>query len=1054
MSGDPVRALWAALERLDGDAAADPAAALAEARAAISEFLLASGLSSLDFVAPRWAALQRAACRAYERLRTPDAALLAENLPGLVLWRLPGAAHDTAALMAGVRDLANGMIAEAPLGHLAAARLRATAAFGPVNAQRVVVEWTSLFLEIYAREDAACVGVLGPDPAPRSPAGSAAVVRPLLQSRFRLLYDMPFFQAGLSALAHAANWKVPMAAVARRAADAAAPPLARALFAVALVDEYFPEPDDEDAAPGLAEAFAEIADSVPPEALVPVGEANAFARTSHDVRVSAALAYRDPFVRGAAAGSVAARVRADAEILADDALLGRDAVAVHAGAVARLLERAGADAGGGAPATAAALARVAEHAAAVWDAVQASATPDQAVETLAAAGFTPGTCAMLERAVLAQLSRPEPRPRAPADALQAVGCVAVAGGVLFKLFDAYGPSADYLAHYTATIANLHPYYADVLPLLGLPDGGLEQTIRHCMAPRPRTDYVAAIRAALVAEAAAADKRAAGASARAAGEGGGGDRAEAAAAAGAAAREALLTWFDLRAGERWGVAPPAAEAPPPAAAATFGGAPAAAATPGGAAEFARAARALEFPRTDAVPAAVLRDPAFAPYFAAAVLSDVLVAADALPFGAACVAQLLPLIAWARDCGAGAVANVDGYRTKLSALAAGLWPFVDAGAPAPTTTQVRNAEAVLGELHAAAVAAAECLPPDARPPVPARPRVGGCVFLASMYMHAAFARLQGYAAETEALAASMAAAVGAVAGAVARLGALFDCHFAPVPGQQMLAVYAARGAPCSLGTWRSADLADAVRGARAEAERARAEVRVSLAALQRAAARTTQALQECEAADARPPGGGLDDAHRALLAGHSALVRAQTALALAAGKLVAGAEAPGLHEVGRFLRRWDAIGAALGRALDDRAGERDVAELVARLRGVWDEVQEERRAAAPGPARAGPDAAAAEEAVLALLEGYSEVQGDEGSPALLDARADVADWAGVDRGPLQRRADVADSGGDGDGGVSAAAGADAAAGPWLTTEDLLAEVDGVCTGRPAAAAAAAR
>ncbi|ORT67336.1 hypothetical protein BO998_25865, partial [Citrobacter werkmanii] len=152
----------------------------------------------------------------------------------------------------------------------------------------------------------------------------------------------------------------------------------------------------------------------------------------------------------------------------------------------------------------------------------------------------------------------------------------------------------------------------------------------------------------------------------------------------------------------------------------------------------------------VPAAVLRDPAFAPHFAAAVLSDVLVAADALPFSANGVAQLMALIAWARDCGAGAVANVDGYRTKLSALAAGLWPFVDASAPAPTTTQVRNAEAVLGELHTVATTAAECLPPEVRPPVPARPRVGGCVFLASMYLHAAFARLQGYVAETEALA----------------------------------------------------------------------------------------------------------------------------------------------------------------------------------------------------------------------------------------------------------------------------------------------------------------
>lgn len=193
----------------------------------------------------------------------------------------------------------------------------------------------------------------------------------------------------------------------------------------------------------------------------------------------------------------------------------------------------------------------------------------------------------------------------------------------------------------------------------------------------------------------------------------------------------------------------------------------------------------------------------------------------------------------------------------------------------------------------------------------------------------------------------------------------------------------------------------------------------------------------------PGGGLDDEHRALLAGHSALVRAQTALALAAGKLVAGAEAPGLHEVGRFLQRWDAIGAALGRALDDSAGERDVAELVARLRGVWDEVQEDCRVAAPGPPRSAANAAAAEEAVLALLEGYPEVRGDEGSPALLDARADVADWAGVDRGPLQRRASA------GADAAASAAAANTAAGPWLTTEDLLAEVDGVCASRPAAA-----
>ncbi|AVT50742.1 tegument protein UL37 [Cervid alphaherpesvirus 2] len=1024
MSGDPVRALWAALERLgdDGAGAAGPAA-LAEARAAVSEFLLSTGTSSLEFVAPRWAELQRAACRAYERARAPDAALLAENLAGLVLWRLSGAARDTAAFMAGVRDLAGAMVAEAPLGHLAAARLRATAAFGPVNMQRVASEWTSLFLEIYAREEAACAGVLGRDAARREPARSADVVRPLLQSRFRLLYDMPFFQAGLSALAHAANWKIPMAAVARRAADAAAPPLARALFAIALVDEYFPDADDEETAPGLAAAFAEIADLVPPEALVPAGAANACARTSHDVRVSAALAYRDPFARGAAAGSVAARLRADAALLVDAALLGRDTVAVHAGAVARLLERAG----GAEAAEAAALTRVAEHAAAVWDAVQASASADQAVETLAAAGFTPGACAALERAVLAQLARPEARAPA-ADALQAVGCVAVAGGVLFRLFDAYGPGADYLAHYTATLANLRPYYADVLPLLGLPDGGLEQTVRHCMAPRPRTDYVAAAREALAAEAAAAERRAA--------EGG-----EGAAAAGAAAREALLTWFDLRASERWGVAMPAPEAP--AAAAAPPARPAASE-----AELAEAAAALAFPHAPAAPAAVLRDPAFAPHFTAAVLSDVLAAADALPFCAEGVARLLQVAAWARDCGAGAVANVDGYRTKLSALAAGLGPFAAAGAPPPTPTQVRNAEAVLGELRAVVAAAADCLPPAARPPVPAPPRVGNCVFLASMHLQAAFARLQGHAAETEALAASMSAAVGEAAAAVARLGALFGCHFAPVPGQQMLAVYAARGARRALGAWRSADLADAVHGARAEAERARAALRVALAGLQRVAARTTQALQECEAEGARPPGGGMDAAHRALLSAHSTLVRAQTTLALAAGKLAAGAEAPGLHEVGRFLRRWDAVAAALGRALDDRAGERDVAELVARLRGAWDEVQEERRAAPGGEGGAAPDdPAAVEEAVLALMEGYPEVQGDEGSPALLDARADVADWAGVDRGPLQRRtaapaaADGSSGGGDDGGGAPYA-------GPWLTTEDLLAEIDGVCIGDAAA------
>ncbi|QBM10863.1 Capsid assembly protein UL37 [Caprine alphaherpesvirus 1] len=1009
MGADPVRALWTALEQL-GEASAAPELVEAEARAAVCEFLLAPGSSSLDFVASHWAELQRAACRAHERAQTPDVALLAENLPGLVLWRLPGAASDTAAAMAAVRDLANAMIGEAPLSYLAAARLRATAAFGPVAMQRAVVEWTSLFIEIYEREDAACVGVLGPDAARRAATSSADVVRPLLQSRFRLLYDMPFVQAGLSALAHAANWKVPMAAAARRAADAAAPPLARALFAVALVDEYFPDPHDEETAPGLADAFAEIADAVPADALVPVGAANAFARTSHDVRVSAALAYRDPFAHGAAAGSATARVRADAHVLVDDALLGRDAVIIHAGAVVRLLE----DAGAGDATAARALARVAERAAAVWDAVQASAGPDQAVGALASAGFLPGTCALLERAVLSQTARIEARAPA-ADALQAVGCVAVAGGLLFKLFDAHGPSADYLAHYTATLAGIHPYYADVLPLLGLPDGGLEQTLCHCMAPKPRLDYVAATRAALVAEAAAAEERAAGG------------------AGAAAAREALITWFDLRASSRWGVAMPAADA--------VGAAAAAAAPPGAGrpsdAELARAARALEFPRTDAVPAAVLRAPAFAPHFAAAVLSDVLATAGAVHFSADGLAQLLSVVAWARDCGAGAVANVDGYRTKLSALAASLWPLSGARAPAPTVTQVRNVEAGLGELHAVVAASAACLPAAVRPPVPARPRVSDCAFLASMYLQAAHARLQAYSTQTETLAESMAAAVAAISGAVARLAALFRCHFAAVPGQQMLVVYAARGAPQALGAWRTTDLADAVRGAYAEAERGRASLRVALAAVQRAATQTAQALQDCEGAEARPPGSGLADAHHALLARHSALMRAQTALALAAGKLVSGSDAPGLHEVGRFLRRWDALGVALGRALDDRGGEREVAELVARLRSTWDEVQEDSWAAAPPAPRA--DGAPADEAVLALMEGYSEVRGDEGELAVLDARANVADWAGVDRGPLQRRAAAREGGGE---------DASVAAGPWLAAEDLLAEADGACGARGAA------
>ncbi|AIL02940.1 tegument protein UL37 [Equid alphaherpesvirus 3] len=1010
-----MRALVEALAALFGEAGdAAPAAAASpaqvmRARAAISEYFLSTDTVSVDEAAELWPRLQALACRAYAATRTAEAAMLAENLPGLVLWRLR---HDWAEdptdgvdRLAILLDIMNG---EAGVYMLSHNNLRISAKFGPTSMHRLAGDWIETFRQTLAavaeRTPRALLSAQQLEPVD-------SFSKPLVSKKFELLYDMPFVQEGLRVVARRANWMTPFWRMLQQMRNPSLAPLTRALFALALVDAHFPRAGaGAHGAAALTAYFRELVQHIDDRAFVPVTEVNATPRTAYEVRVSSALAHQDPYTTDTRAGTVAERLRTDPGVIDFGALLSSGALAIHATAVAKLLASDARD-----DVSKRARARVAEHAENTWETIQASTSPAQVADALVGAGFTATHCGVLERALLDRFARLRGSGEGDAggeggldDTQQAVGCVAIVGGMVFKLLRSYGYGLDYIREYTTTLSTLEPAYSDLLAALGLPDKGLEQTLRRSMAPRPLMSHVSAARAALDEELRAVEKRAGGPGTH------------------SAAREALLTWFDFRARDLWGVRVPEGDHHSP-----QGLAPITASIYSDDDLVAAAAR-IRFGSADAPPAQVMFDPSFAPYLLATVVLDAHHAIVTARFSPEPLARALRVLTWARDYGTGAVANVDGYRTKLTAIIASLSPYLQKDAPTPTVAHAGNVESLLGELHAAVAGAIALIPERARMPTPERPSVRNSAFLAGLFLTAVHKRLEALVAHTAELAESVLGATASVVEAIVTLSRFFSCRLAAVLGHQAVSVHPpAKQAP-SLGTWRLVDLVDAVGSLYNEVGDRRADLRADVITLRSDMSRATEALQECEALATQTEGTPFGRYFTPLLARHTQLTRTQTALAIKAGKLLGGAEAPGLKHVSRFLQRWGAVSASYQKATSGEAPEAHIQALAADLRRVWDEIQEER---ATTPPRRSFSRRELEAAVERLMGGYSEVLDDEGSSTGLSRRANIASWADVNMDALRKRvtipADIDATRGD----------ASLASRAYVPREDLLAEIDAI-------------
>ncbi|ASW27069.1 tegument protein UL37 [Beluga whale alphaherpesvirus 1] len=967
------------------------------AKQAISALLLCADRVSVGAAARIWSSALPALCGIFAQTGLPDAAILAENLAALLLWRVEMGVAGFVDELEELLGLVEEMNSAASLRALERAGLRTASRFGPANARRLVTGWIGAFRAAHAR-------CLGPAEEPAGAGDVAELPGDVLSDEFALLYDMPFVQQGLATLALECTWRLPVRVLWDKTRDPAAPALTRALAAIALIDELPPHAAAGFRATHTAALFAELSAAVPPEAFVALQDVNASPQTAHDVRVSAAFAFNDPYARAVPLGSVAARLRADADFLLDATFVARDALAFHASAVAKLLR---------APRLAApeALAALAEFAGRVWDEVQASRTAAAAVRALVSAGFTSRHCVLFERAVVGRGPERGDGGDAPpffAEARQAVGCVAVLGGVLFKLLARHGRGLDYVTFYTATMAEFNVQYAETLASLGIPEGGAEQTIRHCMAPQPVLRFVADARAGLEEEAAAA---------------------EAALGVGApsAARESLLAWFDLRSQERWGIPPP----PPPPAPASVPRVAAPARAPGGE-ELRRAVLAVRYPSTRAPD--LLAHQAFVPYFVAAVVGDVVAVVGGARFSARSAAGLVPVLTWARDYGADAVPNVDGYRTKLSALLFNLLPFCGPAAAPPTVAQAGNVEALLGELRAVAAAALGACRDQTLLRVPDRPTLQNSAFLSTMLVNALYHALRANATHTAELADSIEAAAASMGEAVADLGRLFRCSFTVDAERWTLAVYASPDDARPVGAWKIVHVIDGVNRLYAEVDSWRADLRADVGALKGALAQTVQSLQTCEGAAAQGAGGPCERALEALSESHRRLVRAQTGLEVAAGKLISGAEPPGLRYVAAFLHRWDAVDAALYRATAPGTTEEHVAALIEKLRRVWDEVHADREVAPPPPDVPRDEARAAARRIL--RDRGDGVGGAPEASAVLGPRANVESWTEVDLSVLGAHTTLPP-------GDSTPAGDLITTHEWITPEELLAAADGTLT-----------
>lgn len=955
----------------------------AKAKAAVGAFCLSQETMTIPQVESTWRDAFAAVLEMYAQTGSAEASMLAQNFAGLVLWRLSitwnrsSIKTDSEKLI----ELIDKITGDEAISWLTRNNLRVSSRYGPVDMRKITFDWMAVFSQAtdsafsYSPEKM----IVDIEKIPKT----EELTFKLVHKRFDLIYDFQFVQDGIRLVSRSIGWVVPFVITSRCTSNRVYTPLTRVLYTIALVDKYLrdrePQPRE------LIDRFAEDVETLTQAELMTPAEANATKRTAHEVRVSSAVAYGDPFVLEVRPGMASIRVRTGPEILASATSLTRDAMAVHISAVLKLIS--GESASDGSVYVLQAMTNLYESARAAWDAVQTSTTQKQVLEALIDSGFVPQACLAYENALKSQFARSYNPPAETNDGVresyspfddtqQAVGCMAVIGNVVFGLAESYGPGLDYLDIYLDATFPDAMEQDEFIRALGLPQGAIAQILGRCMPPRTFPEYIKTARSALVSEINESEILI---------------ESERPSLTNAA-REALLMWFDYRADDSWGVVAPADERsssslttidesstleesigerlPTPVTDSRV--------TRQREIVMMRNAVNIRYPEPMPGNVAELTDPSYARYVVATAVADAMTATASAAFSLPHINLAIKVLTWAKDYGAPYIQNFDGHKNKLTALISSLLPFIGEVPQHPTPEDGANVESLLGELHAVVASATGSLNIQNMAPPP-KPDITNSTLLVSMYATALRLNLDALIDDTLSLASNLSTASWSLADYVATAKAFFSAKFYSTYSGGLVTLKGRSDNASDIGTWRVNDIAAAVGDIYNACSDAIADIRVASMSIRSLVEETGRRIQICDALASRATGNGASRVFSVLSADYARLSGVHASLDMHVRKLVACSEPPGMKDVNWFLKKWTKIS-----SLDSTPRDAtDLLHVIEDIGAIWREAAAKR--ASSISQKTFPSDSEIEDAVLDTMEDYKSFDdGDVAPVVVLTAR----------------------------------------------------------------------
>nr|ADM23428.1 tegument protein UL37 [Human alphaherpesvirus 1] len=989
----------------------DPAfLATAKLRAAMAAFLLSGTAIAPADARACWRPLLEHLCALHRAHGLPETALLAENLPGLLVHRLvvalPEAPDQAFREMEVIKDTILAVTGSDTSHALDSAGLRTAAALGPVRVRQCAVEWIDRWQTVtkscLAMSPRTSIEALGETSLKMAPVPLGQPSANLTTPAYSLLFPAPFVQEGLRFLALVSNRVTLFSAHLQRIDDATLTPLTRALFTLALVDEYLTTPERGAVVPPpLLAQFQHTVREIDPAIMIPPLEANKMVRSREEVRVSTALSRVSPRSACAPPGTLMARVRTDVAVFDPDVpFLSSSALAVFQPAVSSLLQL-------GEQPSAGAQQRLLALLQQTWTLIQNTNSPSVVINTLIDAGFTPSHCthylSALEGFLAAGVPARTPAGHGLGEVQQLFGCIALAGSNVFGLAREYGYYANYVKTFRRVQGASEHTHGRLCEAVGLSGGVLSQTLARIMGPAVPTEHLASLRRALVGEFETAERRFSSGQP-------------------SLLRETALIWIDVYGQTHWDITP------------TTPATPLSALLPVGQPSHApsvhlAAATQIRFPALEGIHPNVLADPGFVPYVLALVVGDALRATCSAAYLPRPVEFALRVLAWARDFGLGYLPTVEGHRTKLGALITLLEPAARGGL-GPTMQMADNIEQLLRELYVISRGAVEQLRPLVQLQPPPPPEVGTSLLLISMYALAARGVLQDLAERADPLIRQLEDAIVLLRLHMRTLSAFFECRFES-DGRRLYAVVG--DTPDRLGPWPPEAMGDAVSQYCSMYHDAKRALVASLASLRSVITETTAHLGVCDelAAQVSHEDNVLAVVRREI----HGFLSVVSGIHARASKLLSGDQVPGFCFMGQFLARWRRLSACY-QAARAAAGPEPVAEFVQELHDTWKGLQTERAVVVAPLVSSADQRAAAIREVMAHAPEDAPPQSPAADRVVLTSRRDLGAWGDYSLGPLGQTTAVPDSVDLSRQGLAVTLSMD-----WLLMNELLRVTDGV-------------